>query len=103
MILVTGASGKTGRAVVEALTRRGQKVRELTRAVASMADEKAFARAAEGAGAIYHICPNVNPDEIVFGRNAIAAARAVGIKRFVYHSVLHPQIEAMPHHWNKMR
>jgi uncharacterized protein YbjT (DUF2867 family) len=21
----------------------------------------------------------------------------------VYHSVLHPQIEAMPHHWNKMR
>ena len=23
--------------------------------------------------------------------------------RFVYHSVLHPQIEAMPHHWNKMR
>jgi hypothetical protein len=21
----------------------------------------------------------------------------------VYHSVLHPQIEAMPHHWNKLR
>ncbi len=25
------------------------------------------------------------------------------MKRFVYHSVLHPQIEAMPHHWQKMR
>ncbi|HEY5670046.1 MAG TPA: NmrA family NAD(P)-binding protein, partial [Anaerolineales bacterium] len=24
-------------------------------------------------------------------------------RQFVYHSVLHPQIEAMPHHWNKMR
>ncbi len=26
-----------------------------------------------------------------------------GVTRFVYHSVLHPQIEAMPHHWQKMR
>ena len=103
MILVTGASGKTGHAVIDALTARGQQVRALTRSMASMADEKAFARAAEGADAIYHICPNVSPDEIIFGRNAIAAARAVGIKRFVYHSVLHPQIEAMLHHWNKMR
>ncbi len=25
------------------------------------------------------------------------------MRRFVYHSVLHPQIEAMPHHWAKMR
>jgi uncharacterized protein YbjT (DUF2867 family) len=25
------------------------------------------------------------------------------VPRLVYHSVLHPQIEAMPHHWNKMR
>ena len=31
------------------------------------------------------------------------AAQAQGVKRFVYHSVLHPQIEAMPHHWQKMR
>jgi uncharacterized protein YbjT (DUF2867 family) len=27
----------------------------------------------------------------------------MGVKRFVFHSVLHPQIEAMPHHWQKMR
>jgi NAD(P)H dehydrogenase (quinone) len=25
------------------------------------------------------------------------------VSRLVYHSVLHPQIEAMPHHWNKLR
>jgi hypothetical protein len=25
------------------------------------------------------------------------------VQHFVYHSVLHPQIEAMPHHWLKMR
>ena len=33
----------------------------------------------------------------------IAAARSAGVEHFVYHSVLHPQVEAMPHHWLKMR
>jgi len=31
------------------------------------------------------------------------AARRAGVTHFVYHSVLHPQVEAMPHHWRKMR
>ena len=34
-----------------------------------------------------------------YARAVAAAARAQGVARFVYHSVLHPQIEAMPHHW----
>ena len=38
-----------------------------------------------------------------FARAVVAAAKAQGVERFVYHSVLHPQIEAMPHHWAKMR
>ena len=37
------------------------------------------------------------------GQVAIDAAREEGVGRFVYHSVLHPQVEAMPHHWQKMR
>src|SRR5262249_36585915 len=53
--------------------------------------------------AIYHICPNVSRDELAYARAVAAAARMHGVKRFVYHSVLHPQIEAMPHHWQKMR
>lgn len=32
----------------------------------------------------------------------LAAARSAGVVHFVYHSVLHPQTEAMPHHWNKL-
>jgi uncharacterized protein YbjT (DUF2867 family) len=31
------------------------------------------------------------------------AAQSQGVNRFVYHSVLHPQTEAMPHHWHKLR
>ena len=53
--------------------------------------------------AVYHICPNVSPDELAIGQTAIAAACSAGVGHFVYHSVLHPQIEAMPHHWQKLR
>jgi uncharacterized protein YbjT (DUF2867 family) len=119
MILVTGAAGKTGRAVLRALVARGAAVRAvLHRAeqvpavealgaaevvVGDMGDGTAMDRAALGADAVYHICPNVHPDEVTLGQVAIAAARRAGVGRFVYHSVLHPQVEAMPHHWRKMR
>lgn len=119
MILVTGANGKTGRAVIAALAARGERVRAWIRraenadalrtlgagevVVGSMADAALFARAATGVRAIYHICPNVSADEIIFGRNAIAAAKAAGVGRFVFHSVLHPQVEIMQHHWTKLR
>jgi NAD(P)H dehydrogenase (quinone) len=119
MILVTGAGGKTGKAVVEALAKKGASVRALVRrgeqvgtlkalgaaecAVGSFEDEGTLMCATDGARAIYHICPNVSRDELNSARAVAAAAQANGVKRFVYHSVLHPQIEAMPHHWQKMR
>jgi NAD(P)H dehydrogenase (quinone) len=119
MILVTGAAGKTGNAVISALARKGAGVRALVRrpeqsaalmglgvadvSVGSFEDASTLARAAAGARAIYHICPNVSREEVAYARAVATAARANGVKRFVYHSVLHPQIEAMPHHWAKMR
>jgi uncharacterized protein YbjT (DUF2867 family) len=33
----------------------------------------------------------------------VATGTSSGASRLVYHSVLHPQIEEMPHHWNKLR
>ena len=60
-------------------------------------------QAAQGVRAVYHICPNVSPDEVAIGQVAIMAARSAGVEHFVYHSVLRPQIEAMPHHWQKLR
>lgn len=118
-VLVTGAPGKTGRAVVRALAARGARVRALVRrpeqAQAPPADGAAercvgdltngadLARACEGAVALYHICPNMHPAEVQIAAQIIDAARAAGVVRFVYHSVLHPQTEEMPHHWNKLR
>jgi NAD(P)H dehydrogenase (quinone) len=119
MILVTGAGGKTGKAVIKALIARGAMVRAFVRnpshdaslkvmgvndlIVGDMGDPHTLSQAMRGAEAIYHICPNVSPHEIAFGKTIIDAATRAGVPRFVYHSVLHPQIEAMPHHWNKMR
>ncbi len=119
MILVTGAAGKTGRAVIKALLERGESVRgfvrrheqadELARlgvdssVVGDMTAAESFDEAMQGVRAVYHICPNMHPDELKIGSFAIEAACRCGLEHFVYHSVLHPQAEKMPHHWNKMR
>jgi uncharacterized protein YbjT (DUF2867 family) len=119
MILITGAGGKTGKAVIKALIARGATVRAFVRSsrhetnlkamgvsdvvTGEMNDPHTLSQAMRGTDAIYHICPNVSPHEITFGKAMIEAATSAGVPRFVYHSVLHPQIEAMPHHWNKMR
>jgi uncharacterized protein YbjT (DUF2867 family) len=93
---------------VRALVRRD----EQTQIVKSLGAEEAIVgdmrnattlkRATQGVHAIYHICPNVSPEEIQIGKTAIAAAREAGVERFVFHSVMHPQTEAMTHHWNKL-
>ena len=119
MIAVMGAAGKTGRAIVRALAARGQAVRALVRraeqqaevlaggaaeaVVGDLHDVEAVAAALRGARAVYHLCPNVHPDELSIGQTVIAAAQAAGVQHFVYHSVLHPQTEDMPHHWRKLR
>jgi uncharacterized protein YbjT (DUF2867 family) len=71
--------------------------------IGAMDDADAVARSVRGADAIYHICPNVSPHEVAYARTLIAAATRLAGPRLVYHSVLHPQIGAMPHHWAKLR
>ena len=84
MILTTGAAGKTGRAVIQALAARGAAVRALVHRpeqtqtveaigaldvqVGDMCEQAVLDRAYSGVQAVYHICPNVSPDEIVIGQ-----------------------------------
>jgi NAD(P)H dehydrogenase (quinone) len=119
MILVTGAAGKTGKAVIGELALQGADVHAFVHrdthvsgvedagaanvTIGNLDDAGALGAAARKCEAIYHICPNVSADEVVYARAAITAATENGVRRLVYHSVLHPQIEAMPHHWQKMR
>lgn len=119
MILITGAAGKTGRTIIQALAKSRETVRALIHQsdqvssinklgvddvlVGDLRDQASMDRAVQGVRAIYHIAPNVSPDELPIGKTIIAAAQSADVERFVFHSVLHPQIEAMPHHWQKMR
>ncbi|NPV56451.1 MAG: NmrA family NAD(P)-binding protein [Anaerolineae bacterium] len=119
MITISGAAGKTGRALVRALVGRGEAVRALVRReaqgeallalgaceylVGDQMDPTAWRAALKGANAVYLICPNMHPDETDIVGMALTAAKAAGTSRLVYHSVLHPQVEAMPHHWAKLR
>jgi len=118
MILITGAGGKTGRSLVRVLSKvesvcafvhRDEYVSILKSfgaekvIVGDLRDESAISFAMQGMRTVYHICPNMNPNEMVIGRLVIAAARKNRIKQLVYHSVLHPQTEKMNHHWQKLR
>lgn len=119
MILITGAAGKTGKAivrkvaekrgVVKAWVFRAEQIQEVEALgakeviVGDMRDSKILRQALQNVDIIYLICPNVHPDETAIASEIIEAAARTGVRQFVYHSVLHPQIEAMPHHWNKMR
>ena len=119
MIVVTGAAGKTGRAIIRALAGKGGEVRAFVRreeqrkAVLALGATQAVAgdlgrrtditRVLQGAETVYCICPNVDPREEEYGQLLIEGAITAGVKRFGYHSVLHPQVERMPHHWRKLR
>ncbi len=118
MILITGAGGKTGRTLVKAVSKvesvcafvhRDEHVSALKSLgadkviVGDIHDETAIHTAMQGARSVYHICPNMHPDEVVIGKLVIDAAREIGVEHFVYHSVLHPQTEKMNHHWQKLR
>ncbi len=125
IVAITGAAGKTGRALTAELLGRGVALRLLVRretqaallrerfdvgqatvVVGDVRDLATLAALLDGATALYHICPNMAPDEVEIGQLVVAAARAhseeVGSPlHLVFHSVLHPQTPEMPHHWQK--
>ena len=119
MILVTGAAGKTGRAVIRALAGRGAQVRALVHraeagagvlaagaqeaVVGDMVAADDLRMACQGVRAVYHICPNMHPGEVAIAQALLGAMAGASVGRLVYHSVLHPQVQAMPHHWRKLR
>jgi uncharacterized protein YbjT (DUF2867 family) len=118
MIAVTGAGGKTGLAIVQALAQRGEMVRGLVykeehrarvaaagateSVVGNVADAATLQKLLAGVSALYHICPNMHPDEVAIGATILESAQAAGVQHLVYHSVLHPQTQMMPHHWHKL-
>lgn len=118
MILVSGASGKTGKAILNKLSEKGAAVRAWVRReeqrqtmldlgakevfVGDLHSAADWQTAVDGVEKVYFICPNMTEDEDQVAEMAIQACEAAGVQRFVYHSVLHPQVSDMPHHWGKL-
>ena len=119
MILVTGANGKSGRAVIRALRKKGksvrafahrpEQVRELKEIGASevevgdMVNIESMEKACQGISAIYHISPSANLMESAMGELVIEIAASAKVGHFVYHSVLHPHLRGLTHHQQKLR
>ena len=120
-VLVTGAAGKTGLAVIRALKNNdcGITVRALVHrkaqcdivreygadeiCIGDMMSPKDMGCAMENIDAVYHICSTANENEYEIGKLAYNLADEAGVKRFVYHSVLHSIFSDLPHHEKKHR
>jgi uncharacterized protein YbjT (DUF2867 family) len=117
-ILVVGASGYTGLAVVRALARRGAPVRALIRdpakeslareagaqaaVVGDIRDPETLRRAVRGCAGVYFIGPRFMAEEGEVGRAMVDAAVGGGVRRFVYSGVYHPSIDALYNHRAKL-
>ncbi|MCB2354594.1 SDR family oxidoreductase [Clostridium estertheticum] len=119
MILITGANGQTGRAIIKALLSKGEQIRafvhtteqiqeikslgEIDVFAGDMMNQKSVDEALIGINTVYHICSAVNPNEVEIGQMVINAARNARVEHFVYHSVLHSVLQDMPHHQKKLK
>lgn len=117
-VLLTGANGRTGRAVLQALAGRGARVRAFLRkpeqwgelaglgaaehALGDLADLQSLRAAVLGCDRVVHIGPPMHPDEVALTANVMAAARDGGAERFIYYSVLHPLRREVRHHRLKL-
>jgi uncharacterized protein YbjT (DUF2867 family) len=101
MILITGASGTVGRAVLAEVVRSGMKPRAMYRSredaakapagseavIADFADKGSLASALRGVESVYLVCSPI-PQLPVLEGNAIDASEAAGVRRIVLNSAL---------------
>jgi uncharacterized protein YbjT (DUF2867 family) len=119
MILITGAGGGVGRALVRELRTKGETVRAFVKndvqAAAARSDGATevvvgdirssadLYAATAGVQLLFHANPTSVVREVSIAEDLVAATRANDIEHIVYHSVIHPDIVEMFHHQEKGR
>jgi uncharacterized protein YbjT (DUF2867 family) len=114
-ILVSAANGKTGRNVISALLARPgvPPIRALCRSAhvdipgvtavrADMKEPQTLGPVLDGADTVIHYGPSLHPHETTMGMNMIDAAQSAGVRRFIFISVIHPEIDDLMNHQAKL-
>jgi uncharacterized protein YbjT (DUF2867 family) len=101
MILITGASGNVGKAVLAEVARSGQKHRAMYRSkdeaakapagtetvIADFSDKASLAPALRGVESVYLVCSPI-PDLVQLESNVVEACASAGVSRIVLNSAL---------------
>ncbi|ARN73432.1 SDR family oxidoreductase [Oceanicoccus sagamiensis] len=117
-ILLTGANGKTGRAILKKLVGLQLPVKVFIRdkdqwqdlkalgaagfAVGDMLDADSIDSAVMGCQKLIHVGPPMHPDEKTITQSLIDAALKHNIGHFIYYSVMHPLRRDVRHHSLKL-
>ena len=117
-VLVIGATGEFAGHIVPELRQRGVTVRALVRdaakgdaalrrgagevAVGDLGDPASLRAAAAGVDGVFHINPAFAPNESELGVAMVEAAKAAGVRKFVFSGVIHPSLASMANHQAKL-
>lgn len=117
MILITSAAGGVGRPLVRGLTARGLAVRAFVKnsaqaqlarsdgatevSVGDLRKPADLEQALAGVQQVYHVAPTQVIDEVPIAEVLIKAAASAGVEHIGFHSVIHPDIDALIHHQQK--
>lgn len=117
-LLLTGANGRTGRAILKSLVAAAIPVRVFIRdeaqadallalgaseyAVGDFERPDTMASAAVGAEKVLHIGPPMYPGELEASRALIDASIKAKVGHFIYYSVMHPLSRVIRHHRLKL-
>jgi uncharacterized protein YbjT (DUF2867 family) len=113
-VVMVGATGRHAHWVLRELTKRGVEVRALVRneeraqvardngaaetVIGDLREPASLIDAVAGMEGVFHIGPAHAAAEAAMGLAMVDAARAAGVRKFVYSGVIHPSISAMTNH-----
>lgn len=118
ILLLTGANGRTGRAIIKAMAAKDIRVRAFIRDMSQEAELKKLGAAecvlgdlreaetikaaVHGAHKLLHIGPPMHPEEVGITERLLAAANEAQLEHFIYYSVMHPVRRDVRHHRLKL-
>lgn len=113
-VLMVGTTGTNAGLVLSELVKRGVTVHVLVRderhaeparrlgasgvVIADLADTAGLRAAVAGVDGVFNINPAFAPREAEMGVAMVDAAKAVGVRKFVFSGVIHPSASAMVNH-----